>query len=65
VLLVGPPDQALVGAGLPVVHTEATDEEYAPLVDVAVPELLALLYCTARGVDPGASRRMGKVTVQE
>jgi glutamine---fructose-6-phosphate transaminase (isomerizing) len=65
VLLVGPPDQALAGTGLPVVHTEAAGEAYAPLVDVAVPELLALLYCTARGVDPGASRHMGKVTVEE
>jgi glucosamine--fructose-6-phosphate aminotransferase (isomerizing) len=65
VLLVGPADSGLPGADLPVVTTDAPAEELAPLVDVAVPELLALLYCELRGVDPGASRRMGKVTVEE
>ena len=65
VILVGPPDSALPGAGLPIVPTEPTDEDLAPLVDVAVPELLALLYCTTRGIDPGTSRRMGKVTIEE
>ena len=65
VLLVGPDDRDQPGAGLPIVHTDPIDESLAPLVDIAVPELLALLHCATRGIDPGASRRMGKVTVEE
>ena len=65
VILVGPPDSTLPGSALPIVPTESIDEDLAPLVDVAVPELLALLYCATRGIDPGATRRMGKVTVAE
>ena len=65
VVIVGPDDPTLPGAGLPVVDSGAADEDVATLVDIVVPELLALLYCATRGIDPAASRRMGKVTVEE
>ena len=65
VVLVGPKDDRLPGANLPLVETDKVDESAAPLVEIVAAQLLADAVAQARGHKAGEFRRMGKVTREE
>jgi glucosamine--fructose-6-phosphate aminotransferase (isomerizing) len=65
VVVVGPKDDRLPGANLPLVETDKVDESVAPLVEIVAVELFADAVATARGHKAGEFKRMGKVTREE
>jgi glucosamine--fructose-6-phosphate aminotransferase (isomerizing) len=65
VVLVGPKDDRLPGATLPLVETDKVDEYSAPFVEIIAAELLTDAVASARGHKAGDFKRMGKVTREE